>query len=116
MSVKNNFNSIEYSYLKPFFKNSDVGKYYTNLSHEREVIYINKQRDNIEDLPNIKNHLNDFKSIIEKASDNAPYLHRPKNIDFENEKIVCPQRSKTNVFGYNFIPWYASADVYFITT
>ena len=34
---------------------------------------------------------------------------------FEGPKIVVPQRSPRNTFGYNEIPWYASADVYFIT-
>lgn len=33
----------------------------------------------------------------------------------EKTKIVAPQRSKTNTFGYNECEWYASADVYFIT-
>jgi len=36
-------------------------------------------------------------------------------IDFKGPKIVAPQRSPRNTFGYNEIPWYASADVYFIT-
>lgn len=40
---------------------------------------------------------------------------RDKNI-FENEKIVVPQRSPKNLFAYNDIPWYASADVYYITS
>ena len=35
---------------------------------------------------------------------------------FDGEKIVSPQRSYTNTFGYNNSPWYASADVYFINT
>ena len=34
---------------------------------------------------------------------------------FEGPKIIAPQRSPLNTFGYNEIPWYASADVYFIT-
>lgn len=34
---------------------------------------------------------------------------------FEGAKIVAPQRSNTNTFGYNECEWYASADVYFIT-
>jgi adenine-specific DNA-methyltransferase len=38
-----------------------------------------------------------------------------RRLDFCQEKIVAPQRSRRNVFGYNDIPWYASADVYFIT-
>jgi adenine-specific DNA-methyltransferase len=36
-------------------------------------------------------------------------------IDFSGPKIVCPQRSKINTFGYNECDWYASADVYYIT-
>lgn len=38
-----------------------------------------------------------------------------KDIPFNSAKIVVPQRSQLNIFGYNEIPWYASADVYFIT-
>ena len=38
-----------------------------------------------------------------------------KKIIFESSKIVAPQRSLTNTFGYNEISWYESADVYFIT-
>jgi adenine-specific DNA-methyltransferase len=33
----------------------------------------------------------------------------------EGPKIVAPQRSPENTFGYNELPWYASADVYFVT-
>ena len=33
---------------------------------------------------------------------------------FEQPKIVAPQRSRQNTFGYNETSWYASADVYFI--
>jgi len=33
---------------------------------------------------------------------------------FEQPKIVAPQRSMQNTFGYNETSWYASADVYFI--
>jgi adenine-specific DNA-methyltransferase len=34
---------------------------------------------------------------------------------FDGPKIVSPQRSYQNTFCYNDIPWYASADVYYIT-
>lgn len=34
---------------------------------------------------------------------------------FLGPKIVCPQRSKSNTFGYNECDWFASADVYYIT-
>jgi adenine-specific DNA-methyltransferase len=34
---------------------------------------------------------------------------------FGGPKIVCPQWSYTNSFGYNEVPWYAGSDVSFIT-
>ena len=34
---------------------------------------------------------------------------------FDGPKIVSPQRSFQNTFCYNDVPWYASADVYYIT-
>jgi adenine-specific DNA-methyltransferase len=36
-------------------------------------------------------------------------------IDFNAEKIIVPQRSKINTFGYSNDEFYASGDVYFIT-
>ena len=38
-----------------------------------------------------------------------------RGVDFEGPKIVCPQRSHKNTFAFNDSPWYASADVYYIT-
>ena len=38
-----------------------------------------------------------------------------QHVNFDGPKIVCPQRSPLNVFGYNEEQWYASADVYYIT-
>jgi len=106
----------EKKYLKPFYKNSDVGRYWTNTNTQRRVIYINKREDDIDDLPQIKRHLYRFKRIIDASSDNSPYLHRPKNKTiFVQPKIVAPHRSNTNTFGYNEIPWYAASDVFFIT-
>ena len=37
------------------------------------------------------------------------------SIDFEGPKIVAPQRSPRNTFGYNEVSWYAASDVFFIT-
>ena len=106
----------ERKHLKPFYKNSDVGRYWTNTNAQKRVIYINKREDDIDELPHIKKHLSRFRTIIDASSDNSPYLHRPKNkLIFVQPKILAPHRSKTNTFGYNEVPWYASADVYFIT-
>lgn len=110
-------NSHEKNHLKPFFKNSDITKYHTNTKITKRLIYINKRKNNIENLHNIKNHLLRFETIINRSSDNAPYLHRPKKESiFIGHKIVAPHRSSMNTFGYNEIPWYAASDVFFITS
>jgi adenine-specific DNA-methyltransferase len=106
----------ESKYLKPFFKNSDIYKWSTSKDTNKKIIYLNKQNDNINDLPLLRSQLLRFKTIIDKSSDNSPYLHRPKTeTDFVGAKIIAPQRSKTNAFGYNEIMWYAASDVFFIT-
>ena len=38
-----------------------------------------------------------------------------RDVNFEGPKIVSPQRSYENTFAFNDSPWYASADVYYIT-
>ena len=40
-------NKNEKMYLKPFFKNSDIKKYYTNTINNKYLIYINKKEDDI---------------------------------------------------------------------
>jgi adenine-specific DNA-methyltransferase len=100
--------------LKPWFKNSDVARWYTNVSCTEYLIYADKRTHNLEGNI-LKNHLLKFKSILDHSTDNSPYLHRPRDIDFCGPKIVVPQRSYQNTFAFNDVPWYASADVYFIT-
>ena len=61
-----------------------------------------------------------FKDVINEYrwEENTKWyaLVRPRNEGiFTSEKIVAPQRSLTNTFGYNDIDWYASSDVYYIT-
>lgn len=115
-NVIKNCDKKEQKHLKNFFKNSDIYKYFTNISTDKKLIYIDKKFDNISELKCIKKHLSDFKTIIDSSSDNAPYLHRPKRqVIFLYEKIVCPQRSSINTFGYNNCEWYAASDVFFIT-
>jgi len=100
--------------MKPWFKNSDVGRYWTNISCCEYLIHADKRLKNLE-RNSIREHLMKFKDILDHSTDNSPYLHRPRDIDFCGPKIVAPQRSPSNTFGYNEVPWYASADVYFIT-
>jgi hypothetical protein len=113
--------------IKPWFKNSDIGKFYTSTRNTKWVIQVTTDTD----LPKHKNvykHLSRFESIIKSRNYESGELSKAKNLgkwwalssarkefDFTTPKIVAPQRSYANTFGYNEIPWYASADVYFIT-
>jgi adenine-specific DNA-methyltransferase len=100
--------------LKPWFKNSDINRWKTNQISTESLINADKRLRNLKGNK-IKDYLNHFKEVIDNSSGNSPYLHRPREINFNGPKIVVPQRSTRNTFGYNEVPWYASADVYFIT-
>ncbi len=105
--------------VKKYFKNSDVYKYTTNLTTNKYVVY-SSNKTNINDYPNVKKHLDRFRNIIEKKrwNENVPWFSlvrsRNKRI-FCSEKIISPQRSIRNTFGYNNSEWHAGSDVFYIT-
>lgn len=108
--------------IKPWFKNSDIKKYYTKKETKNYILYLDGSYQK-EDLPNVINHLYKFKDLLVKTREGENEvkkwynLWRPRRKEiFESPKIVAPQRSLTNTFGYNEISWYACSDVYFITT
>ena len=106
-------------HLKPFYKNSDVFKFGSSSATDLSIIYLNRE---LKPTKEEKLHLEKFRDILERRREVVnqviPWysLHWPREQDmFEGPKIVCPQRSNLNTFGYNEFSWYASADVYFIT-
>ncbi len=107
----------EMKVLRPWFKNSDINRWNTSLCASEQVIYSNYNTiDTIENFPDIENHLKKYKKIISQYSYRWHDLHRSRETEiFESSKIVAPQRSPQNTFGYNRIPWYAASDVFFIT-
>ena len=125
--LKKDFSNEEDILIKPWFKNSDIGKYYTSKDSKYKVIYATRDID-IDDYPKIRSHLYNFENVIKNRSQERGEMQaavklgkwwvifaaRTKSV-FEGEKIVCPQRTKSNVFGYNNDIWYSSADVYYIT-
>lgn len=111
------------SVLKAFYKNSDISKYITNTQINKKIIF-SAPSCTIEEKNKIRQVLSKYKQILIKIrkinhenTENWYLLRRgtghPKIFDIP--KIVAPQRSRTNTFGYNECEWYASADVYFIT-
>ena len=122
-----NLNNCEKLLIKRLFKNSDIYKYYCNLHNELYLINLRyTDRPNLNEYPNIKKHLLPYKDMLsdrpttgtlESAFSKGYWyiMSTSRRVNMENEKVVVPQRSKTNTFGYNECEWYASADVYFIT-
>lgn len=103
--------------VKPFFKNSDISKFTASSKTNEYLLYLDKRQFEISTLSKgVQKHIDKFRSIIDGSVCSPPYLHRPREKDiFTGPKIVVPQRSKLNTFGYNEGEWYASCDVYFIT-
>jgi adenine-specific DNA-methyltransferase len=112
---------------KPWFKNSDIKKYVTSERNKEWVIHI-KSSTNLGKNSNILKHLQKYREYIEKRNYDSGELSKAKkagkwwalssarsDFDFDKPKIVSPQRSYYNCFAYTDKPWYASADVYFIT-
>ena len=119
-----NINNLKkYSFLKAFYKNSDIGKYSTSSVPEKYIIFSAPNTPE-EEQQVIKQHLTKYRTILEHIREINKeniglwfLLRRGTNFSeiFECPKIVAPQRSKYNIFGYHEGEWYASADVYYIS-
>ena len=120
--------SEESGLLKPWYKNSDVKKYSTTENISKYILFLSKSiKDEVQlsrEYPITYRHLSQFREIlIEKRNSLNEKTEQWFTLNrgtghseiFNMPKIICPQRSVSNTFGYNEIPWYASADVYFIT-
>ena len=116
-----NFN--ETTLLKPFFKNSDIRKYYTSRKFIKFIVFSSdscsdeQQRIIQKNLQRFRGILRKIRQINNESLAKWHILRRGASHPqiFALPKIVVPQRSSENTFGYNETEWYASADVYFIT-
>lgn len=104
--------------LVPFYKNSSIGRYHIEESNQF-LLYM--ERTVPESSPAVQSHLYKFRDILarrrEVRNGSLPYyaLHWSRERQmFTGEKIVVPQRAYRPVFAYSDVPFYASADVYFI--
>lgn len=111
----------EKTLLKPFFKSSDIRRYWSASKPEKYIIYFNKESPDITNFPNVKRHLERYKSILldrrEVVNGNIRFfeLHWPRNPElFSGKKILVPYRANTNTFGYSSDDWYCRTDCYII--
>ncbi|QZY56527.1 Eco57I restriction-modification methylase domain-containing protein [Crassaminicella profunda] len=107
-------------YLKPMYKNSDIRRYCANHNPSKYLLYIDDQTK-IE--KKVLQHLSKYKEVLKKRRETLRgtrhwyALQWPRNQEiFESTKIIVPHRAKENRFALNHSSWYASADVYFITS
>ena len=115
-----NLDSKEEEILRPWFKNSDIYRYCTSSIYSEKVFYLSRDFEIVSNK--ILKFLRTYKTILLKRREVQNgvikwwHLQWPRDSKiFVSPKIIAPQRSPENTFSYNEIPWYASADVYFIT-
>ncbi|MEG0136538.1 MAG: TaqI-like C-terminal specificity domain-containing protein [Cetobacterium sp.] len=106
-------------YLKPFYKNRDIGKYQITETPPFWILYLNAKSK----LNEITfEYLEEFKQILSKRRE-AAYerinwweLQWARDEDiFIKPKIIVRQRCKTNNFAYTDKEFYGSADIYYLT-
>ncbi len=114
-----NLTPAEARVLRPWFKNSDIQRWTTAAEPTQRVLYLDRTAKGGR---KIIRRLEQFRPILERRREVARgviqwwQLQWPRTERiFTAPKIVAPQRAGSNIFGYNESPWFASADVYFIT-
>ena len=113
------FTQKELGLIKPSYTTKELGRYYGNSTNQEWVIYTDsgfKNEKRIENYPNIKTHLDQFRKVI--TSDNKPYgLHRARNpYFFQGEKIISVRKCAKPTFTYVDFDSYVSATFYVIKT
>ncbi len=143
-----NLDNSDGVFFKPYFKNSDIGKWITKEKSNESLIYFtSKTNKKIHNF--LLKHFEKFKPIlinrntrsgtpIITCEDYNNYLEGKYEISyvmiasafkrgayycvsyarddkyFNSPKIVAPQRSQLNTFGYNEIEWFGGTDIHFI--
>lgn len=108
-------------WLVPWYKNGDIRRYRASGGTDKRLLYIRNEEE-AAITPGLLAH---FAAHREKLSlrrecqtGARPWygLQWPRDREiFEGPKLVAPQRCYENRFAYTEEPWFASADVYFLT-
>jgi adenine-specific DNA-methyltransferase len=107
------------NFLKPFYKNKDIGRYCVSEKNRYWILYLDGTRKMTKA---IEHHLMHYREKLstrrEVTKGMIPWwqLQWPREEKiFKAPKIVARQRCKNNDFAYSDKEIYSSADVYFIT-
>lgn len=84
----------EKEYIKPYYTTNQLQRYYWDSSNSSYIIYADEYfRNHIKEYPNLKSHLDKYRSIMTSAF--KPYgLHRAREQRFfEGEKILSTRKT-----------------------
>lgn len=106
-------------FLKPFYKNKDIGKYSVTEEPPFWILYLDSTKIISKKL---LQYLENFRDILSKRREVMAsrikwwqlQWARDEEI-FKKPKIVVRQRCKTNNFAYTEKDFYGSADIYYLT-
>ncbi|MBF2055175.1 MAG: Eco57I restriction-modification methylase domain-containing protein [Candidatus Sericytochromatia bacterium] len=106
-------------WLRPWFKNSDIQPFAVNTCPRYQLLYLHR---GVQTLPAVlEAHLQPFYPVLARRREvmqgRLPWwqLQWPRQPGrFTGPKLVLPQRAESVRAAYTALPWYASADVYFI--
>lgn len=109
------------AWAKPFYKNSHIQAYRVDHSNRQWILYL-KDDLYLDKDHDLYQYLLPYKDVLQERREvksgrkkwYALQWYRRQEI-FEGVKLVVPQRSKFNRFAYVEEPFYASADVYYLT-
>ena len=121
-------------YVRPFYKNSNIAKYYSSCMNQLWLLYMKDEGKPITLSRAMKGHFSKYENLLTRlkenflkneiasvfvkrwlANGNYFVLFNPKKEEyFTTPKIIAPYRSKRNTFAYNETPWFASQDVCYI--
>ncbi|MCX6873299.1 MAG: Eco57I restriction-modification methylase domain-containing protein [Verrucomicrobia bacterium] len=114
--------SEERDCIKPFYKNSDIVRYYTPRKNLRFLLYVDSSTD-INLYPNIKKHLEKFRPLLAAREQAVTESHnwfwirgsKRKSYFYRMDTIIVPYRAESSRFSSCNQDIFGSGDVYYIT-
>lgn len=112
----------ELEVVKPTYKNSNICPYFVDIDEKLFILYLKKDTD-ISSYPNILNHLEKFREIIESRGGHEKgelgwySLHRPRNEKLlSSNKIVCSRWGEKGIeyYGFQTGEYYEGTDTWLI--
>ena len=121
-TVYDTLTSEEKKFLRAFYKNSEIEKYYCNTHNTKWLLYLSKAHTSIDAYPNLKHHMDKFMPVLSRRREAQTGVIKPFQLQwarteeiFIKDKIVVPYRTRTNAFAYNDVEWFCRSDAYVIT-